>query len=196
MDNRQTISLISLLVELWGRWRPVEDILFGENELVKPLRQLKIPWYGAYLNMPAAVSAVISSPEGKQVVFASGGLLNLPEGIYGLKYVDMKQRSTYISNIQIKSKDAWQVSVDLEAIWRVNDPILITNTQNPLLNLVDICRSTSVDVIQSYPHDGVVASPEVEPIQESKLSNKILERLNNRLDLRGFHFISVTFVQK
>lgn len=196
METRTNLPLISTIVEFFGRRRSPISVDFTEHEIVKLLGEFQIPWWGEYLNLPPNVAAVISFPSGQQRPYRTGGLLNLPVGRYGLKFVDMSRRYINLSRVQATTSDAWNVTLQIEVTWQVNDPLLIANTKKPIYALNDLCRAAIIDFINSTPHDSLVSSPEIEPIKEKKVAEDILDRLEKNPALAGFNFININVLER
>lgn len=196
MQSGSPIPIISDIVAYFGRKRNITSLTFGEDELVKPLAKLDIPWYGAYLNLPTAVAAVITAPEGWQMVYKSGGVINSPPGKYGVHFVDMRQRRTQLPGIQAISSDAWKISMTIELNWQVADPQKIVNTHQPFHTLVNQVKAAVVNFIRSQPHDGLVSAPKVPAIAEMIITQDILRQVRANPALSGFNFINISVLTR
>ncbi len=193
---RTGFPFISMIVEFLGRRRSPPSVDFSENEVVKSFGQFKIPWGGEYLNLPPNVAVVISFPDGQQRAYQTGGILNLPMGVYGRKFVDMSRRYMNMPRVKATTSDSWTVSLQIEVTWQVSDPLMIANTKKPIHALRDLCRAATIDFIQSNPHDLLVSSPEVEPMEEEKIANSILKRIRKNPALVGFNFVNINVLDR
>ena len=176
--------------------RPVVQLSLPENEVVTPIVPLIIPWCNYYLNVPPASTAILTSPDGNQSMFTTGEYLDLDQGSYGVQFVDMSQRMTPLHNVTACSSDAWNVTLDVNIIWQVRNPLQLANISHPIHTLIDLCRAASVNFIQTQTHDRLVPASDVEAMSESEIANGILERLVNNPALAGFRFININIPKR
>jgi hypothetical protein len=179
-----------------GRNRPVVQLSLPENEAVTPIVPLMIPWSKYYLNVPPNSAAVVTSPDGRQFLVTTGGYLDIEQGSYGVQFVDMSQRMTQLHNVMACSSDAWNVTLDVNIIWQVRNPLQLANISHPIHTLIDLCRAATVNFIQTQTHDRLVPASDVVAMSESEIANGILERLANNPALAGFRFININIPKR
>lgn len=186
----------AMVVEYRGRRRPVKAVDFGLGELVKPLTSLKISMMGEYLCLPGAVAAVITQPNGTQIVHSIGGLLSYPPGIYGLQYVDMRQQRLHLQSLRANSDDALQVTLTLDIIWQVDDVIPAVNMDQPHAAWRSACKAAVLKVIQSNSHDRLVPVPGSTPISDDEIQNAICDEITATPGLSAFKIIEVKVLSR
>jgi hypothetical protein len=196
MEKWLGFPLVTPVLEFFGRRKPVMTNNLAENDLFTPVLPLNVPVWGRYLNLPAAVAAVISFPDGRQSVHKEGGVLRLPPGNYGVHYVNMRRQIVHLPNVQAKSKDGWGVVLAVDITWQIKQPSQIVNTQQPLQTLENLCRAAVVNFIQSTSHNELVSTPGVTPLKEEEIARGILDRLSANPGLSGFQFISVNLLTR
>ncbi len=196
-QNRK--SIIADIIEFRGRRTPPPDIKFRGDELVTQKDPLGISFWGYYyLNLPQDVSAVLASPEGKVTVFLEGGLISdLQPGLYWVKYVDMRRKSKTVENIRAKSKDALNVTLTVEIVWKVIAPDRISSgPENPIPLIESTCESAIIDFIQATPHDGLVAAPEIGAYDEKSVIDSLERRIIPKLRKDGFGVARINILNR
>lgn len=176
-------------------------VTFADNddEVVHAPVEMNIRFYhrwGYYLNMAPNVNCVVVHPSGQVEAHVSGGLKPFIPGKYLLRYVDMREHSALLSDVEAYSKDAWRVRLTLDLVWQVRDPLRVARMADPRGMLIERCMAAIANYIQSQPYDRLIALPEVEagPEDEKRIVADILERLRNNRALNGFRFINLSIL--
>ena len=200
MDWWQKIPILSSLIKSnvinQGRNRPVVQLSLPENEVITPIVPLIIPWDKYYLNVPPTSNAILTSPDGRQLIYNMGGYLDLQQGSYGVQFIDMSQRLTRLHNVNASSSDAWDVTLDLDITWQVGNPLQLANISHPIHTLIDLCRAATVNFIQTQTHDRLVPASDMVTMSEVEIANGILERLAKNPALGGFRFININIPKR
>ncbi len=195
--NAQSAPILGFVTEYFGRQRSVKPAQFADNELIKPITPLKTYFlFGAYLNLPPNVAAVVTYTDGQQTMFRTGGLLTLPPGSYGLQYVDIRQQRTYLPDVRADTLDAWQVTLALDITWQVRTPLQIVTTNRPYQALINECRAAAINFIQSRNHDKLIPAREGTPLEDTEISEAILNQLRASPTLNGFHIYGIKVLER
>jgi hypothetical protein len=195
MDNSDS-DFFSWIYGIIGRFGPMPRPHFNEDQIVSYPEQFTIYTGRKYVKVPQQTAVVITSVDGKQEVYLEGRVIRRPIGPYDIQYIDMKQRTTRITNIRAKSSDAWDVLLSIDVTWQVKNPLVVLKGSEPFQTLCNLCRSATVDFIQSKIHDNLVASPGAQPLPESEISAGILERISVYPAVRGFTFHNINVIEK
>ncbi len=175
---------------------PTEQVKFSDLELVKQGRPFRLGLRGFYLGIPPFTAAIINGSDGSPRLYTRGSLIVGTQDTYQVRYVDLNQRSTYLPNVQAESNDAWKVSLTISLSWRVRNALQIAATADPLRLLRNLTQAAAINTIAIYPHDGLVPTPQVKPIAEAEIAERILNQLRANPALAGFDFISVNVLDR
>jgi len=188
-------SIFSAFVEMRGRQRPQVSFDEDDDEIIRKPVPLHIPafnWWGHYLNMAPNVSCVVVHPNGRSETHATGGLRPFIPGRYQLIYVDMREQSSLLSDVEAHSSDAWRVRLTVELSWQVRDAWRVARMTDPRAQLHERCTAAIVNYIQSQPYEKLIATPETSPLDEAQIMSEIMERFSKNRALTGFRFNQVS----
>ena len=201
--RRASRNFLSGILESYGSSHPLQPYDFGEKVLVSPPNQFNMHSYGGYLRLYPNTVAVLYSPTGTSDAYRKGGMLYLNQGVYTVRYVDIRQQTTSISNIQANSTDAWHVNLALDFTWEVLNPIELVTMRDPYETLTRLCQDAAIHYIQTQSFEKLIPTPNKRPIKpetpvqqiraysEKEIADSVLVLLRSNPALRAFRFITV-----
>jgi|GEM_PF-3406102 len=195
--NTQSRHLLGPITEFFGRHFWPGSVRFAEHELVKSSEDMRVwPIFGAYLGLPPNVAAVVTSRDGQQSQYRTGGLLNLPHGLYSLQYVDMRQQRTILYDIHADTLDAWQVTLTLEIIWQVRSPLQVIAIHRPWQAFTNECRAAAINFIQSHNHDTLIPARQSTPLEDTEISEAIQNQVRASPTFNGFQLLGIKVLER
>ena len=156
------------------------------GDVVSPVYWMQVPFYGRVLRVPFNTCAVVQYPSGRTRTHTSGDhYLDLPQGRHQVVFFDMHQQSTPLRQLRAPSQDAWEVVLDVEAIWRVHRPEEVLGIQGIRQRLSDALSAVIVDYVRSMEHDRLVPVPGGAPVESTEISQALLLYLQQRRAYQG-----------
>lgn len=107
-------------------------------------------------------------------------------GQYQIFLVDIREQSTPVRASEC-SADNWNVRLELEAVWRVAEPLRYSRIQNPVKRVQDVCAQALRDFIRVNHHDRLVGTPQVPPIESRPVISFVMNRLDHGRAVPGIH---------
>ena len=163
-------------IEWQGRHKPANRYIFQENEIVSTPYPRKVSslWGATYLNLYPTHFAVAIGPTGS-ITNLRGGYNRLPPGNYTIYYVDKQNRVIHLPRTEEKTYDGARAALELVITYRVVDPILALEIQQPVDTLLDFIRSDLKEFIRSHKYDEIIGDLKGNKIENEKIVQYIRE---------------------
>ncbi len=189
--------MASLLVDIgkeWLEWtgkdKAAPQYKFKENEIVSPPypRRVSRLWQGTYVNLHPTHFAVAISPDGRMTNL-KGGYNMLSPGSYNIHYVDKQNRVNPIPRAEETTLDGFKVAMELVISYRVVDPIMALEVQNPVDMLLRLIHANLKEFIRSHKYEQIVGDMEGRKIDNEQVAFNIRQQYIDQSPLAHLFYI-------
>jgi hypothetical protein len=112
---------------------------------------------GFYLNLPPNAYGVVVFPDGTSHDM-SGGLHEVPPGLYKLIYVDKSERFDFLSPVSEYTTDGERLTLKVILRYRVNDPLIALGISRPIETLIEHVETDVAQYIRTHDHSDIADS--------------------------------------
>ncbi|MEJ5225338.1 MAG: SPFH domain-containing protein [Anaerolineales bacterium] len=176
-------------METFGRKKTPAPIDFGEDEVIRPGPDLNVnPLIEAtYVPLPPKVFGAITAPDGARLIIHVGGMYDLGGGKYHLHYIDQRERTRVLENIEGTTSDGFKVKVRVQFSYRVSDPEKVLDVDKPVQTLLTTIETAVKNYIISHTHDEIIRPQDSDDsLDERMLEKYVLRQLAQNSTCRGF----------
>ena len=184
------------LLESRGRSQSALRYPFPDNEIVSQAYLMNVsPWFnGYYLNLHPSQYGLAITPDGK-VINVKGGYNALLPGRYILHYVDKQNRVSVIPRISETTIDGAKVSLEVVITYRVIDPFLALEVQQPVSTFVVFIQSDLKEFVRTHKYDEIVGDSNGHTIENGSVVRYIKEQHAGRKDMSRLFYIAEVVVE-
>ncbi|MFZ5818302.1 MAG: SPFH domain-containing protein [Chloroflexota bacterium] len=193
-DNR---SLRQKWIEFWGRQTEPPLIEFDETSILTKPANFDVGLLGGcYLPLRAMTVAIITYPNGQKKFFNEGGFIDLPNGVYTIQYVDLRDR-TLTFMVTDTTRDGPKVSLNVSINYKVSDFFEITNVAKPLDALFAACEAAVRKFITTHRYHQIIGEPDNEQvISDDEIARSIKDQVANNQACRAFWLMDVVIKER
>jgi hypothetical protein len=196
--------MASFLIDIgkeWLEWsgkdKAAPQYKFKENEIVSPPypRRVSRLWQATYVNLHPTHFAVAISPDGNMTNL-KGGYNRLTPGSYNIHYVDKQNRVNPIPRADEITLDGFKVAMELVISYRVVDPIMALEVQNPVDMLLRLIQANLKEFIRSHKYEQIVGDMEGRKIDNEQVGSLIRQQYIDQSPLAHLFYIVNVIVKE
>ncbi len=182
-------DLIRFFMETFGRRNTPAPIDFGEEEVIRTGPNLNVnPLIRSiYIPLPPKVFGAITASDGTRLIIYTGGMYDLEGGIYRQHYIDQRERTRVLENIEGITSDGFKVKVRVQFSYRVSNPEKVLDVDKPVQALLTTIETAVKNYIISHTHDEIIRPQDSDDsLDERMLEKYVLRQLAQNSACSGF----------
>lgn len=183
------MGIFDYLIEMGGRGRQLEPVNFPEDEIILAAPDITVTPIieKTYINLPPAVYGVLTAPDGQRTIIYNGGLWELITGRYKLHYIDQRERTRLLDNIEGTTSDGFKITVKVQFSYRVTNPEKVLAVDKPVPTLLTTLETAIKNYIISHTHDEIIRPQDSDDSLDDRILEKyVLRQLAQNTSCGGF----------
>lgn len=195
-------SMLEEFGKIWlvwrGRGKSTPRYIFQDTEIVSPPYPKKVSslWNATYLNLHPTHFAVAIAPGGKICNLRGGYIHPLSPGMYNIHYVDKQNRVNHLPRTSETTSDGFQVAIELIISYRVIDPVMALEVQNPVDTLLRLLQANLKEFIRSHKYEEIMGDLDGHKIDNELVVGYIKEQHFRRSPLSKLFYVLDVMVQE